>query len=367
MILTVIFYIFVACTAIQIVYYLIFSSVLFSNKNKELHTDTPPISLIIYVKNSGDYLSKNLKYFKDQNYPNFEILLVNNASIDNTDDILEDIREHDKSIRILDVENNESFWGNKKYTYTLAIKAAKHEHLLFSEIDVKPISKNWIVEMSKQFSLKKSIVLGYKKYSLKSSLTNLVIRLDNLLHTLKSFSFAKFNSGFSASSKNYAFKKSEFFRVKGFINHIKIREGKDDLFIKDAINNHNITFSNTENSFVECIEKTSLKQWFTNKRNQLKLQNKYSLKNKFLLFLFSFTKYLTYILCAVLFFFYPWKHILLIIISYFVTQFIVMGIATKKFKETHLIFLLPVLDIYLVLIQITIFISNLISKSSHWK
>lgn len=64
MILTVIFYIFVACTAIQIVYYLIFSSVLFNNKNKELHTDTPPISLIIYVKNSGDYLSKNLKYFK---------------------------------------------------------------------------------------------------------------------------------------------------------------------------------------------------------------------------------------------------------------------------------------------------------------
>ena len=44
-----------------------------------------------------------------------------------------------------------------------------------------------------------------------------------------------------------------------------------------------------------------------------------------------------------------------------------MGIATKKFKEPHLIFLLPVLDIYLVLIQITIFISNLISKPSHWK
>ena len=162
-------------------------------------------SIILPTYNRGYRLSQCIESVIFQKFSNWELIIINDGSKDNTDDILEDIREHDKSIRIIDVENNESFWGNKKYTYTLAIKAAKHEHLLFSEFDVKPISKNWILEMSKQFSLKKSIVLGYKKYSLKSSLINLVIRLDNLLHTLKSFSFAKFNSGFSASSKNYAF------------------------------------------------------------------------------------------------------------------------------------------------------------------
>lgn len=367
MILTVVFYIFVACAVIQLIYYLGFSSILFKKKTTKENSDKPPVSVLLFVKNSSEYLEENLPFFINQNYPKFEIILVNNASSDNTNEILEKLKEKYQNMRVIDVENNESFWGNKKYTYTLAIKAAKYEHLLFSEVKAKPNSKNWIFEITKSFTDEKTVIIGYNKTEKQNSLLNLIVRFDNLLNVLKSFSFTKLGSPFSASKYNYAIKKSEFFRVKGFINHIKIREGKDDLFIKDVYQNKNVTFSISENSFTAISNPKSFKEWLKEKRNRSFIKSHYSLKNRILLDLFLSTKALLYILVIVCFFFHPWQIISSILGGYLVIQFLVIGFSSKTFKEPLLPIFLPFLEIILVLIQISIFIANLVSKPNNWK
>jgi asparagine N-glycosylation enzyme membrane subunit Stt3 len=72
--------------------------------------------------------------------------------------------------------------------------------------------------------------------------------------------------------------------------------------------------------------------------------------------------------CAsLLAFFYPWQMILPIVLTYFLVQYIIVGIAANKLKEPYLIFVLPFLEIGLLLIQISIFSANLISKPNDWK
>lgn len=366
MILPVVFYVFVVCTAIQIVYYLSFSTILSKSKKVAKSQEKPPVSVLIYVKNSARYLEENISYFINQNYPKFEILLIDNASSDNTIEILEKLKNQHKEIRIIDVENNESFWGNKKYTYTLAIKAAKYERLVFSEIKAKPTSKDWIAGVTEKFSSKKTIVLGYSKFLKESSPSNLVIRFANLLHFLQSFTSTKYGSPFSASAYNYGIKKNEFFRAKGFINHIKIREGKDDLFIKDASKGGNVTYSISDKTFVE-MDAISFKDWFQERRNALFLGKHYHLRNQLFLFLFPITKLLFYTLSIALFFFITWKKIVPFVISYFLIQILVLGFATKTFKERSLIFYIPILDFLLLFIQISIFFANLVSKPKYWR
>lgn len=119
MILTVVFCIFVAFTAIQILYYFIFSSFLFSSKKKKEESTQAPISSIIFAKNSAVALQKNLNHVLAQNYPKFEIILINNESSDNTTSILQALQEKNKNITIIDVANKEAFWGSKKYVLTL--------------------------------------------------------------------------------------------------------------------------------------------------------------------------------------------------------------------------------------------------------
>ncbi|WP_026777388.1 glycosyltransferase [Polaribacter sp. Hel_I_88] len=367
MIITVVFYVFVAFTGIQILYYLIFSSFLFKQKKKANNTEKVPVSLIVFAKNSATNLQQNLPNYLAQDYPEFEIVLIDNASSDDTEDVIESFVAKHKNIKVVSVENNEAFWNNKKYALTLGIKAAKYDHLLFSNINSSPINEHWVTEMSKKFTLKKTIILGYEKYKKENSIKNLFIRFHRLLKAIQCFAFAKQGSPFMAFGNNLAYKKTEFFKVNGFIKHIKIKFAEDDLFIKDAATKENISYAISKNSFVETDAPKSFNDWFQEQRLLSSIEEHFKFKNQFFLNLFFISKLLFYVLGAILFFLYPWQIILGIVLGYFLVQYIIIGLSAKKLQEPQIIFFLPLLEISLLLIQISIFIANLISKPNHWR
>lgn len=367
MILSVVFYAFVSFAAIQIIYYLAFTSFLFSNKKETKNLKEIPVSIIICAKNEAKNLQKFLPTILDQNYSNFEVVLINNASSDETYDIMEAFKKEHSNIKIIDVENNEAFWGNKKYALTLGIKASKNEHLLFTEANCKPVSKDWISEMMHKFSQEKTIVIGYGKYRKKKGFVNLLIRFDTFLTAIQYLNYVKLGAPYMAVSRNFAYKKSEFFNVNGFINHIKIKSGEADLFIQDAANRKNTKICVSENSFTESDLPISFKSWFHKKRKKFSTEKLYKIQHRFFLRLFFISKVLLLILATILFFFYPWEIILSILLGYYIVQYIVIGFASKKLKESQIIYFLPFLEIGLLIIQFSIFITNLISKPNHWK
>jgi glycosyltransferase involved in cell wall biosynthesis len=367
MILPVIFYVFLTCAVIQIIYYILFSTFLFGSKKVENNITEAPVSVIIYTKNQAESLAKFIPLIMEQKHSEFEIVLINNASSDNTSETVASLAKKYANLKALNIENNEAFWGSKKYALTLGIKASKYDNLLFTDMKSTPVSKHWISEMSEKFTSKKTIILGYKKYQKKNSFLNIFTRFENLLTAIKCFGFTKLGSSYMAFGTNLAYKKSEFFKVNGFINHMKINAGEGDLFIKDAADRQNTTFCVSENSFIQTDAPTSFSKWFTEKKEERLITKKHQFKHRFLLGFFNFSKLLFYVLAATLFFFYPWGIILLIVLSYFLVQYVVIGISAKKLKEPQIIFFLPFLEIGLLLIQISIFSANLISKPDHWK
>lgn len=367
MIISVLFYSFVVFTAIQIIYYLFFTSFLLADKKQKKTQEQFDVSIIICAKNEAENLKKFLPSIIHQEYKSYEIVLINDASSDETIEIMEAFKEKHSKIKIIDVENIEAFWGNKKYALTLGVKAAKYEHLLFTDADCKPVSKHWITEITKNFSNEKTIVLGYGKYKKEKGLVNLLVRFETLLTAIQYFSFAKLKIPYMAVGRNLAYHKSEFFRVKGFINHLHIKSGDDDLFIQDAANKKNTTICIDQNSFTESLAPTSLKKWFQQKRRHISTANHYKIQHQILLGLFFISKVFSLLLAIVLFFFYPWQIIISIILTYYVVQYIVIGFSAKKLKESQILFFLPLLEIGLLLFQFSIFINNLISKPNHWK
>ena len=362
MVLTMIFYTFLVFTAIQILYYLYFSSIFLKKINQGILSDGKPLSIIIFAKNSGDLLKKNLQYILDQEYPKFEVVLINNYSTDNTTEVINNLKKNNKNISIIDVKNTEAFWGSKKYALTLGIKAAKYNHLIFTSANSRPISKNWLTEMSKTFRDKKTIILGYQKFKVKNNLTNIFIRFHNLLLALHNFSFIKTSTPYMAFDANFGYERKTFLKVKGFVNHIKIYNGENDLFLKDAANSGNVNYTVVNDSLVEIDLSTSFRDWFIEQRNKHILQKQYKFKHRFAISLFWVSKMIFFGLGILLLFIYPWKIILSILIAYFLISYIVVGFSAKKLKEPHIIFFLPFLEIGLLLIQFTIFIANLFAK-----
>lgn len=361
------FYIFVAATTIQLLYFICFSTVLFRKKQKETFTEIP-ISVIICAKNEEKNLLRFFPSILEQSYKNFEIVLINDASSDCTLEVMEEFHDHHPNIKIVNVQNNEAFWGNKKYALTLGIKTATHEHLLFTDADCKPVSKDWIQKIAQNFTAEKTIVLGYGKYSyLPKSFLNALIRFETLLTAIQYFSYAHLGSPYMGVGRNLSYHRANFFKTKGFIKHIQVKSGDDDLFIQEAADATNTAICLEPKSFTVSEPPLTWKAWFRQKRRHVSTASYYKLSHKLLLSLYVASKFLFYCLLLPLLFVYNWKVILLIAVLYYTTLYLVFGIYDKKLKEKKLSVLIPALEICLLLFQFSIFISNKISKPTHWK
>lgn len=361
---------FIVIFCIQFIYYIfIFGSFSFSKKKPTKNNFNLPVSVIICAKNEAKNLTEILPVFVTQNYKNFELVLINDRSRDQTLKVMERFKKDSSiSIKIVDVAVNEQFWGSKKYALTLGIKAASYEHLLFTDADCIPVSENWISEMVSNFSNEHQIVLGFGAYKkIKKSWLNKLIRFESLLTAIQYFSYAKIGIPYMGVGRNLAYTKTTFFKVNGFANHMHVKSGDDDLFINQVATKQNTAISYSQDSITESFPKTTFKDWIQQKRRHISTASLYKPVHKFLLGLFFSSQLLFWILgIIVLSFLYNWQIVAGLIFTRILFLYLVIGYSAKKLNERDLILFIPFFEIFLILIQMFIFIKNMISKPAHW-
>ena len=368
-VLDALFYTFIAIVGIQFIYYnFIFSKFAFAKEEKP-SLKKIPVSVIICAKNEADNLSLLIPKLLDQDYSQFEIVLINDASSDDTLEIMESFKAKYSNIKIVNVVNNEAFWGNKKYALTLGIKAASHDFLLFSDADCIPLSNQWIKTMSSHFTNEKSIIIGYGAYTKQnSSLLNKLIRFETLFTAIQYFAYAKIRIPYMAVGRNLAYRKDTFYAVNGFMNHFKIRSGDDDLFVNEAATSKNTSICFSKDSFTTSKPKTTFKNWYNQKRRHISTASHYKFKHKFMLGLFYVSQIFFWLL-AIILLSLAFKPIIVVSIIGFrlLFQYVIIGYSAKKLDESDTILLLPFLELFLIIFQLSIFISNLLSKPTSWR
>lgn len=364
-----VFFAFCFIVLIQVIYYLfIFGKFAFSKPENSSQKNIP-ISVIICAKNEAENLKKFLPSILDQDFPNFEVVLINDMSNDNTLEVMEDFKTKNENIKIVDVKTHDAFWGNKKYALTLGIKAASHNFLLFTDADCKPVSNKWIKEMSSKFSTNKTIILGYGGYTkIKNSFLNKLLRFETLLTAIQYFSYTKLGLPYMGVGRNLAYTKEAFFSTNGFMNHMNIRSGDDDLFVNQIGTKKNTAIFYSQNSFTHSIPKTSFYKWYRQKRRHITTASHYKPIHKILLAIFYISQFLFWsigiTLLALLF---EWKIVLSLLLFRLIIQLLVIGLSAKKLNETDLTIVSPFLEPFLIIIQMIIFINNLVSKPNYWK
>ncbi|MGG7034622.1 MAG: glycosyltransferase [Flavobacterium sp.] len=367
--LLLIFALFIGIVVIQLFYYLfVFGKFSFVNPEK-INPKRISVSVIVCAKNEEENVAKFIPILATQNYPNFEIVLIDDASSDETLEIFEEFEKQYNNIRLVKVVNNETFWGNKKFALTLGIKAARKDYLLFTDADCYPTSENWIAEMTSHFTMQKTIVLGYGAYEkIQKSFINKIIRFETLLTAVQYFSWAKLGKPYMGVGRNMAYKREEFFKVDGYRDHMKIRSGDDDLFINQIANKKNTAICYTPESFTYSKPKTTFKDWFYQKRRHIATATLYKGFDQFQLGLFYTSQLLFLILPIILLSFqFEWIIVLSLIGFRYLFTWITMGFAAGKLKEKDVVYWFPIIEFILIMTQLSLFIVNLISKPKHWK
>ncbi|NCT17368.1 MAG: glycosyltransferase [Flavobacteriia bacterium] len=367
MIATIMLSTFAIIVCINCTYYFIFSKFSFLKPPTDSKINTHPISLIVCAKNESENLKKHIPFWLKQKYPDFEIILINDASSDDTLEVMESFAATDSRIKIVNVVNIEAFWANKKYALTLGIKKAKNKHLLFTDADCKPKSDSWIQEMANQFSESKQLILGYSGYQKNPSFLNKLIRFETCITALQYFSYAKIGMPYMGVGRNLGYTSTLFYENNGFMSHMYIRSGDDDLFVNEAATSKNTAICFSKESFTESIPKTTWKSFWNQKKRHITTAKNYKTVHKIVLSLYYMANLLFWIGVALCFFFIPWVWVAGLIAFRILIQGIMYSKAFKKLNETGLFYFIPILELFLIYLQLSIFISNIFSKPKHWK
>jgi len=268
---------------VQILYLLFFFlRILFHKTKKEIDFDfQKPVSVIVAAHNELENLKKLLPILYRQNYPEFEIIVANDRSSDETEFFLRDERRKEPRLRVLHIDHTPDHISHKKYALTLAIRAAKYEHLLFTDADCLPNSENWIALMAQEFSKEKQIVLGISPYQKEKGFLNWLIRYETFFTAIQYISYALAKLPYMGVGRNLAYCKSLFLASKGFQNHLKIVGGDDDLFVNANANASNTSVCTHLQAQVFSVPKRTWKAWFRQKKRHLSVGKFYRKKHQF--------------------------------------------------------------------------------------
>ena len=119
-------------------------------------SNLPPISIIICARNEAANLAQNLPFVLEQDYPDFEILVVDDASTDGTAAVLEGFSKKNARFRTVFISEKKS--PGKKAALAEGIRQAKNEWVILTDADCRPASRIWAKTMAGHFSENKSIL-----------------------------------------------------------------------------------------------------------------------------------------------------------------------------------------------------------------
>lgn len=353
----------------QLYYYLYFFMRLAFYKRGKINETREPVSVIICAKNEEDNLKKNLPAILEQDYPDYEVVVVNDRSVDDSMDILRELSNKYPHLKIVEIKDDEYIKAQgKKFALTLGIKRARHDILLMTDADCMPNGKLWIQTMKRNFDEGTDIVLGYGGYEKRRSLLNMLIRFDTFLTALQYFSYALVGLTYMGVGRNMAYRKHLFFDNKGFGSHNHIASGDDDLFINKVSQKAKVRIEIEKPSHTLSAPKETWGEWIHQKKRHLTTGFYYRLKHKLLLGFFGLSQVAFNLLFIALLSISDSYYLTISLFSVrLIPQLIVNKSVMSQIQMGNLWLISPILDLILPLVNIFLSISNLFIKPRSWK
>jgi biofilm PGA synthesis N-glycosyltransferase PgaC len=359
----------IVCFLVQLYFSLFVHLKLALFKIEELPAESlKPLSVVICARNEIDNLTLNLPAVLDQVYPDFEVIVVNDRSWDGTHELLETLSEQYKNLKIVTVTEGEKFIAGKKFAVTMGIKAASNEWLVFTDADCLPASENWLRGMQEPEDKDTDILLGYSPYIKSRGLLNVLIRFETFFTAVNYLSFALKGMPYMGIGRNLAYKKSLFFKNRGFAAHMHIPSGDDDLFVNANATRRNTAIRINPQTHVWSEPKRSFGAYLIQKKRHFGAGKLYKPKHKFILTVQILFQFLFYIgLIGLLIF----KDTLYLGIGIFALSVLIRSLIyprlLKKLSNGDLRWWFPILDPLLFVFLTFNGILSIFVKKAQWK
>jgi len=328
----------------------------------------PPLSVVICARNEYQNLKDFLPLILTQDYPDFEVVVVNDASDDDTNYLLRDLRNQYPRLSIVHFEKNLNFFSGKKFPLSIGIKEARHDLLILTDADCRPQSSQWLRLIAGSYGPQTEIVLGYSGYKPCKGLLGLLQRYETFQTALMYLSLALAGMPYMGVGRNLSYRKSLFYKKNGFISHYQVPSGDDDLFVNQAATRTNTRVCLHPDAFTWSLPKRSFMEWVAQKRRHYRTGIFYKGWHKLVLGAFSIGTGLYYALFALLLLLgFPWYLVIGMFFFRLVNQIVVFHYAIRRLKAGKLLLISPLLEPLHLLLTAFLAATNKFIRQTRWK
>ncbi|WP_455663515.1 glycosyltransferase [Phocaeicola sp.] len=317
-----------------------------------INTENTPLSVIIVAKDAANELQENLPLILEQDYPEFEVIVIYDRAADDCDDALKLLEDKYPNLYHTFIPDSARYISHKKLGITMGIKASRHDWLVFTESNCRPQSNQWLKQMARNFTPTTEIVLGYSNYEKTSGWFNKKITFDTLLNSMRYLGMAISGHPYMGTGRNLAYRKSLYYKQKGFSSHLNLQRGEDDLFINETANAHNTRVETSAESVMRISTPKYKRICCEEKISYMATSRYFKGAARYLMGFETFSRLLFYAVTVAIIvlgiLFHQWITLgigVLLWILRFVMQLVVFRKASKDLNERKFYTLLPVFDI----------------------
>lgn len=218
----------------------------------------PSVSVIVYSEDDAENLEILLPQILEQEYDGrFEVIVVNDGAVSSTKDVIARLERRYPNLYMTFTPLDSRSLSRKKLAITLGIKAARYEVVVMTTGDCRISSKTWLKAMTRHFVQGKEIVIGYAAPLVPDGVSNPWKRLhafDEIRTAIEYLSWAIAGRPYRGVSYNLAYRRSVFFKNKGFSRALHLKYGDDDVFINEVANGNNTAVELSTASIVEVSD-----------------------------------------------------------------------------------------------------------------
>lgn len=276
---------------VRLLYLYIFTGrVLFRKKAKNIETDGNPISLILTVRNEEDNLKNNLPKILSLDNVDFEMVVVDDFSQDNSYLVLGLLRDRYKRLTISTLNQETKY--SVKLAQNIAIKASKNQWVLNVPVSLAEVDDEWLNSFSQVIVDDKNVVIGYSTVAKNKGFFNLLTRIENYFSYIKSAGYILNRIPFVYSEENIAFKKEKYFEIGGYGQKVTEHYANLELVINSFIKKKNTTVLFNKESLIRKTEIVKRADYFEILKKNIRIESNLSPTKRVILFLDELAKLL---------------------------------------------------------------------------
>ncbi|MFN4081819.1 MAG: glycosyltransferase [Saprospiraceae bacterium] len=249
------------------------------------------MSVVVCARNESEALRRNLPALLAQEGVDYEVVVADDASTDDTAAVLEALGAQHRHLRVarIAVKNR----SGKKQALAAAVAAAQGDVLLLTDADCRPSSPRWAAIMTRALCARPalSLALGAAPFfRKKGQWLNAWARFENCSVAARYLLLARMGLPYMGVGRNMAWRKKDWLAAFERAAALPIDAGDDDLCVQQIANTAGVVVAFSPDALAYSSAPTTWRSWFLQKKRHLSASHFYTKKIRLLLGALALTR-----------------------------------------------------------------------------